>query len=490
MSPRIKLLLFGGLASLLAIWSGNAISNGRFFFPVLIGVTALLIIMWRLNHQPADINIAGLCLAGYLIGNRGFAQVSYPGLPLFPGEFLLLVGGLLVLVRNTREGTGYLFGGGLAKLLLLWIIYSGVRCVMDFRSYGFLAIRDFAVVYYATFFFLARDWARIGRPWLERALLAGLALAPLTFELFRWREDWLTRHVQFLGNPLIFIKSDSAAGLMAGGAAWCACLAWTRRHWAYTLLSLALLTSVMFSNSRAALVSVVFIAGWLMVARAWPLLRVAALYLSIGVLLAASVTLFTSQPWHENIIYRTYERFVSMVDFSGHHQYRSTALLDKADNNDFRLVWWKLVLRETWTTNRWFGLGFGYDLQSRFVEVYYPTDPDDFSTRSPHNVLLTIFGRTGLIGAILFGGVMLAMIRDTWRLARRGINENLGLQLFAWAILVSACFGVVLEGPMGAVVFWITLGLANSFPERSFEYSIEEIDGGDAQPLPKPAPSA
>jgi hypothetical protein len=28
-------------------------------------------------------------------------------------------------------------------------------------------------------------------------------------------------------------------------------------------------------------------------------------------------------------------------------------------------------------------------------------------------------------------------------------------------ILTSACFGVVLEGPMGAVVFWSVLGLAN-----------------------------
>ena len=31
---------------------------------------------------------------------------------------------------------------------------------------------------------------------------------------------------------------------------------------------------------------------------------------------------------------------------------------------------------------------------------------------------------------------------------------------YVWAIFTSACFGVVLEGPMGAVVFWILLGAA------------------------------
>ena len=31
--------------------------------------------------------------------------------------------------------------------------------------------------------------------------------------------------------------------------------------------------------------------------------------------------------------------------------------------------------------------------------------------------------------------------------------------LTAWAILTSSCFGVVLEGPMGAVLFWTAVGI-------------------------------
>jgi hypothetical protein len=41
-------------------------------------------------------------------------------------------------------------------------------------------------------------------------------------------------------------------------------------------------------------------------------------------------------------------------------------------------------------------------------------------------------------------------------------GESPALFSMCWVILVSACFGVVLEGPMGAVVFWTLLGLANA----------------------------
>ena len=35
------------------------------------------------------------------------------------------------------------------------------------------------------------------------------------------------------------------------------------------------------------------------------------------------------------------------------------------------------------------------------------------------------------------------------------------LQAAVWVVMISACLGVVLEGPMGAIPFWIMLGLAH-----------------------------
>lgn len=465
MTPRTKMLILTLGACALAVWSAFAIAEGNVFGPVLIGAASLLATIWRVTRLPVDVALAGIVLSGYLIGNRGFAQLAYPGLPLFPGELLMLLSGSMVFVRNSRSWGTSLLSGGFGRVLAFWILYCGARLVLDMRTYGLLAIRDFAVVYYALLYYFARDWARTGRGWVEGGLRTGLVLAPITFELFRQAPMWLTRNIQIMDIPLIYIKSDSAAGLMAGGAAWFACLAVTRKRWSYGAYALVLLLSVTFSNSRAALVSVAVILGWLLIARAWALLRVFALAALIGLVALTTLAVFSRQPWHESEIYRTYERIASIMDFASERDYRSILLQDKGDNNEFRLTWWAIVARDTWETNRWLGCGFGYDLTARFASIYYPEAQDDLSVRSPHSVILTIFGRTGLAGLAAFLGVLSVLIRDTWRNARRGVNEALGLQLFAWGILVSACFGVVLEGPMGAVVFWSVLGLARGSEE-------------------------
>jgi hypothetical protein len=65
----------------------------------------------------------------------------------------------------------------------------------------------------------------------------------------------------------------------------------------------------------------------------------------------------------------------------------------------------------------------------------------------------------------------------TWRVVRDPAVDPAALGLWAavWVIFVSACFGVVLEGPMGAVVFWSLLGLACALTRRTPAPAAEEI---------------
>ena len=72
------------------------------------------------------------------------------------------------------------------------------------------------------------------------------------------------------------------------------------------------------------------------------------------------------------------------------------------------------------------------------------------------------------LGALL--GIVAVMIQRTWRSlhTKDRHGEDQVFWLAAWVIFTSACFGVVLEGPMGAVVFWTILGLANA-PRREKE---------------------
>ena len=150
----------------------------------------------------------------------------------------------------------------------------------------------------------------------------------------------------------------------------------------------------------------------------------------------------------------------------GNRTYLSTDVEYKGDNNRFRLIWWRTIIDETIDGDPWFGLGFGHDLAAGFVRRYYPDSDEEFSARSPHCIFITLFGRTGVIGLLAFLAIVAAMTRRTWAVLRAPhCDEDLvTLWLAPWIVLISACFGVVLEGPMGAVVFWTTLGMAAGYP--------------------------
>jgi hypothetical protein len=89
----------------------------------------------------------------------------------------------------------------------------------------------------------------------------------------------------------------------------------------------------------------------------------------------------------------------------------------------------------------------------------------------------------GILGFGLLLGVLAAAARCTWRRAREThsgseANPSLPLWLLAWTVVTSACFGVVLEGPMGAIVFWTSLGLANA------ESAVQQLNEPETSPPP------
>ena len=175
--------------------------------------------------------------------------------------------------------------------------------------------------------------------------------------------------------------------------------------------------------------------------------------------------------------YAGYEAAMSIIDYEGTRVYAGTAASDKSDNNRFRVVWWRNVIKETMAQNPIIGLGFGYDLAKGFLNDYYPDKADDFTARSPHSILVSTFGRMGFLGLGVLLTLVIYLISGSRALARRVSNGQLGeevirLQSMAWLIFISACFGVVLEGPMGAIPFWTILGLAHyaaTHPDKADE---------------------
>ena len=467
MEQRLTQRIIAGCAILAALVAGWDIAHGSFALVALM-CTGLVFLGHRWVSVTPDALLGGVLLLGYLIGNRGFAQLHPPNVPLLPAEAVLGFAVACGVWRWARSHRLPIRRDWLNVAIIVWILVGTARLPTDFRLFGFTAVRDFAMVYYAVFFFLAQEWGTIDadRRWLQRCLSIGLVVCVPVCLMFQQRPDWFVHNLLIGGTPLIYVKGDVAGAFMAAGALWFAERYTSSRRIGWLLLSALSIAAAAISNSRAAIVALAVGAAWLIVLRRWRSLVPMVLIGVVGVMGLGVHAAVTKRPLESTPLYRLYETAASVVDVAGNRTYRSGYLDDKPDNNQFRLVWWGTVVQETWNEGRWFGLGFGRDLAAEFLRLYYADANEEFTARSPHNFLLSVFGRLGIVGSLLLGAVLAMAAIRTWRAGRAPAGspaeETLRYWLASWAILASACFGVVLEGPMGAVLFWTSLGLANA----------------------------
>lgn len=453
-------------ASLAAVMLGWQVAEGAYAWPALAAVTIVAAVLVRLIGLPFDTIFTGFLLIGYIVGNRGFAQLMpVPNLPLLPAEIGLALATACLLVRCAFERRLPFRKDALNWAVLAWLAVGSVRVPFDVPRHGFLALRDYALVYYAVFFFLVQHMAReaAARRYLIGCLLAALlALGPV-YALFRGFESFFVTQLTFAGAPLIYFKGDIAATYLVIGALLIHHWAQGRqRLWAWPVAA-GLFLSVMASDSRAAQLGALVAVVLLLLARRWrfPALHGGVTALALVVVVALAV--FFDNTWARRKLHGVADRLQSVVDVTGTRTYTSEESFFKGDNNRYRLIWWKNVVEATWQENPAFGLGFGADLAHDFVQEYYPDLTEDFGIRSPHNVFITIFGRLGFVGLAVWGMFCACVVGATWRALHRSDRPpDWALWCAVCVILCSATFGVVLEGPMGAVVFWTLLGLAGS----------------------------
>jgi O-antigen ligase len=356
----------------------------------------------------------------------------------------------------------------LGVAILFWILTGAARLGFDLRDYGWLALRDYATYYYAAFFFVARALAR--NPDSVRILRGSvtfaLAVLPLLYLLANTFDEFFLTGLLVRGIPVFYYKEDLVAAYLFAGYFFL--LAPPRpggMAWRVPVAAVCFVTAFTIGSSRAAIVALVVTSGWWLAARRWQPLKLQAALAAAGLAVLALVAVAGEKPFNQSRLYTLYEHLASMIDLPGTGNYESEGRQYVGDNNRFRLVWWEAVATETWETNPVLGMGFGYDLAARFQSTYEQDLGDEFTTRSPHSILFTLLGRTGLLGLAGFAVIVAGMVRKTLRVVRAIRTDPaalgpLGWWSVCWTILISACFGVVLEGPMGAVIFWTLLGLA------------------------------
>lgn len=465
MSPRLRLFLAAGLGVALAVVLGVEIANANFFLCVLV----VAVILWAVTEWArgplAEGWLLAWLLAGYILGNRGFAQFSLSNyVPLFPAEAVLLASVPALAARMAFGQVQAVYRNGLNYALLAWILVGSARLPFDLAAHGFYALRDFAMVYYAVFFFLAQACAgHAASAQLLRRVITGTFIAlPVIAAVQQLFPQFFLTHFVFRGVPLIFHKSDLLAAYLAAGFFWL----WTRyektrmRFWLLPAAASLLMLGTT-ASARAAMFALFVVTLMWVVARRWRILGAQALIVGAAVCAVLFVATLTNRNVQQTAVYKTYEHALSIFDVQGTGTYVNEASGNPGLNNRFRWTWWKTVTQDAAAQNPVFGLGFGYDLAARFLVEYDLIAAEDFTTRSPHSMVISVFGRMGAVGLLAWLAVAAGMAMLTWRCFAEGSLDAIGLVCVAWVLWFSACFGVVLEGPMGAVVFWTVLGLAN-----------------------------
>jgi hypothetical protein len=483
-SPRFRLVTFTAVGAAVAVFIGAQVAGESYFFGELVLLILLWIITERLHGPHPDAWVLAALLLGYLVGNRGFAQLSLlREFPLLPAEAGLLVCAFALGLRMAFKQTAMVVRDGLNFAILAWMLFGLARLPFDLRQHGFLALRDFAMVYYASFFFVAQGLSQHepSRRVLCRTLTLAFLLLPPVSVLSTLLPDFFFNVLTWRGVPLVYHKSDLVATSLAAGFFWL----WARweqgRQWLWLIpaaVSLGLITTLI--SPRAAMAGFAVMTLVWMAARRWQLpLFLTGLALAV---VAANVPLIlsSSKSFTDTALYSVYERVVSIVDFEGKGTYLHTVNSDPGANNRFRVIWWRSVATQTVNEGPAFGLGFGTDLASRFLAENDMIAAEDFTARSPHSMIMSVFGRMGALGLALFLLVVAMMARSAWPAFRRRDFPTMGLWSVVWIFFISACVGVVLEGPMGAVVFWTLLGLANRPPVE--EPADEPVAVADLQP--------
>jgi len=138
-----------------------------------------------------------------------------------------------------------------------------------------------------------------------------------------------------------------------------------------------------------------------------------------------------------------------------------------AGTRNWRLRWWSKIVRYTmFGEHFWTGKGFGINLSDDdgFQVI---TDPGQPPLRSPHNAHLNMLARTGVPGFLIWMAVhawwLFLLVRHYWsaRRKRQIVWQRLFLLLIGYftCFLVISTFGVVLEGPMNGIWFWVIYGV-------------------------------
>ena len=448
----------GGVTALLVIFVGVGLS--AVWWP--LASLVLLMALWlgvRGRYFPGDILV--VLIAGNIILGFGFANLGLRvgGLPLPLTEVLLLplVGLAALRLRSLKEL------GWPGVFLVGFLVVSTLRLLASLHDWGPLALRDYTTALEALSllvgFWAVREYG-LGR-WIQtwRVVLLFLLLYASLIPLQEGLASMgpvvgLQRPVPLLGQfssagigisaALLFfyLFSERSRSYLLG--VWCiVLLAVIQFRGLYFAVPLAILFSATASPRIAAVATFRFAVG----------LGIAALALILLSPLIPSGRVGPITP----AFYTSHISTIIGVDGPA------------AGTIENRIKWagdvWDKVSAKP--ANLVVGLGLGPDLipshrglQGQLV-------------RKPHNDYLEIFARTGIIGLLLWVGLLATPLARIWSVVRKKRVHGAEVTFLVWVLTLAAvylfvsAFQPLMAFPYGTIPLFTSLGMALAVATRA-----------------------
>jgi hypothetical protein len=405
-------------------------------------------------------------VGAYLILNVGFEFVRIPpvgpGIPI--GELVLALSLCLI---STRILLPIMAKEVWLLPILVWWGLSLSRALVDFRSGGIWAFRDASQAIESLYLIVGFWWAsgemnlQYFVRWLKRLLMGAAVyglLLPVSSEL-----QSISPKVSGIGTggtPLFFSMANASI-LMLWAAAW---LLIDRPGDAKSGLGRDLLAGVMvavsiaFGQSRETYLQVLALGAVLMLVRR----RAAAKWgitLMLGTLIIAAISISGA-----NLKGREGQKI--SLDFIAQH-FESISGTGSADVEgasagvSLRINWWRHIFEQLKSSPQTmvFGLGYGIPLTSFQGRTAI--------TREPHNSYISVIGRLGLAGILVWTLMQVSLYYSWWRsfrLCRRmGWTSDqvnlLILMIFCLMTLVEAIGEASMEVPFYAIPYYFFFGV-------------------------------
>lgn len=403
-------------------------------------------------------------VVGYLAMGRSFAYLGLPWFSVYIGEMVLAA--FLVFGPRTNYGPWARVAWRVKKLkrfewlLATFLAYGFFEAVRgSLRGYPtFTALRDTAFNYYPLFALLGIWVGLRGKGFLRRvvhALAWWNGCYGLAYVLFLSRLPWAipgtssaSSTVSVFGQP--YGSAVSLLGLIAFEPR-------LKRVWYLVALNAFVMLGLQI---RAEWVG--FLAG--LAVFAWCTRRIKQVVAAVALLAALFGLMFLTNINIQSPEGRGGE--ISVNDIAA----RAVAPVSRelaaelaparsvrqfAGTAQFRVIWWVRIWSEVHASKQTALLGFGYGYPMGDLNPYIERG---YFIQTPHNDFFYALGYSGWIGVLIFSLLIAELLRllvQSYRIT----GQPFGLMCFA-ALVVGSMFEDFFEAPMGAIPFFLIIGIA------------------------------